>query len=235
MKNDISNNNFDSVAFGKRLKALREEKGYKQGKLAELLGKSDVQSISKWENGKNVPEFETLCRLREIFNVSFDYLLAIIDYKHVENVEISELTGLSDESIEVLRAINERNSSHDESIKCGSNLEKGTLDFINFILEKTYNEYFPLKEVEDKELIYTLFATMNEYIHSENATVYYKSKTGGLWSDYSNDIAFSVPDGTGAFKGEYLLTDGNELYSEAKLRIITNTLYEYRKGGTNNG
>lgn len=230
MKNDISNNSFDSIAFGQRLKKLRRNKGYKQEKLAELVRVSDAQSISKWENGKSVPEFKTLCRLREIFDVSFDNLLALTDYTHVENEEISELTGLSDESIEVLRTIKERQNQFPSSV-----LEKGTLDFINYILEKTYTEYFPMNELGDKELIYTLFATMNEYVNSANATVYYREKNGGLWTDYSNDIAFSVTDKTGANKGEYLLTDGNELYSESKLRIITNTLYEYRKGGTNNG
>lgn len=217
-KNDIQ-----EKVVSERIKKLREERGLTQDELAHELGYENRQTVAKWESGK-MPTLQALRLLAIFFDVSSEYILGLTRYTHPENEKISELTGLSDESIEVLRAINERNSSHDESIKCGSNLEKGTLDFINFILEKTYNEYFPLKEVEDKELIYTLFATMNEYIHSANATVYYRKEDGGLWTNYSNDVPFSVPN-----SNDYLLIDGNKLLSEYKLNIISNTLFQYRK------
>ena len=104
--NDISNTSSDYFNYTKvsqRLKELREEKGLTQGDVAQYLGKSDVQSISKWENRRAFPEFEMLRSLRQLYDVSFDYLLGIDDFRNKGNKEFSELTGLSDESIEVLR------------------------------------------------------------------------------------------------------------------------------------
>lgn len=54
-----------------RLKKLRQESGYSQQQLADKLNISR-QAISKWENGKAIPDIENLQLLCEIYDVSFD-------------------------------------------------------------------------------------------------------------------------------------------------------------------
>ena len=62
------------VEFGKRLKALRREKGLKQIDMAEIMGMTDRQYQS-CEYGKvNVPA-TTLNFFADYFGVTTDYLL----------------------------------------------------------------------------------------------------------------------------------------------------------------
>lgn len=60
--------------LGKRIAALRKEKGMTQEELAEKLGVSP-QAISKWENGQSCPDISLLPRLAVIFGVTTDLLL----------------------------------------------------------------------------------------------------------------------------------------------------------------
>lgn len=57
-----------------RLKALREEKGISQQKLAIDLNVSQA-SISKYENGTAEPDISMLFAMADYFHVSIDYLV----------------------------------------------------------------------------------------------------------------------------------------------------------------
>lgn len=61
-----------------RFKELRIKKGLTQQNLADLL-KIDRTSISKYENGKQLPEIEILKDMAKFFNVTTDYLLGRSD------------------------------------------------------------------------------------------------------------------------------------------------------------
>ena len=65
--------------FGERLKELRLEKGYTQNQIAKILNVSG-NTIYAWENDKQEPSMHTLLNLREIFNVSLDYLFGKSDF-----------------------------------------------------------------------------------------------------------------------------------------------------------
>lgn len=67
--------------FSKRLKQLRKENNYSQEYISQLLNVSR-QSYSRYENGNSQPEFSTLIRIADIFNVSLDYLLCRTDNRH---------------------------------------------------------------------------------------------------------------------------------------------------------
>lgn len=58
-----------------RIKRLRSERGYSQDDLARLVGVSRV-AVLKWESGQieNL-KLANLSRLRDIFGVSYDYLI----------------------------------------------------------------------------------------------------------------------------------------------------------------
>ena len=61
--------------LGKRIGALRREKGLKQDELAEKLGISP-QAVSKWETDQTCPDISLLPTLAKILGVSVDELLS---------------------------------------------------------------------------------------------------------------------------------------------------------------
>jgi len=57
-----------------RLKTLRLGQGITQDELAQKLN-INRNAISRYENGKRQPDYETLKRIADYFSVSIDYLL----------------------------------------------------------------------------------------------------------------------------------------------------------------
>ncbi|MBR2926012.1 MAG: helix-turn-helix transcriptional regulator [Clostridia bacterium] len=64
-----------NTTLGKRIAALRHEKGLKQDELAEQLGVTP-QAVSKWENDQTCPDITLLPLLASILGVSVDELLS---------------------------------------------------------------------------------------------------------------------------------------------------------------
>jgi len=60
--------------IGRNLAELRREKKFTQQALAEKINYSD-KAISRWERGETLPDIETLCKICDIFGVTFEYLL----------------------------------------------------------------------------------------------------------------------------------------------------------------
>ena len=60
--------------FQIRLKKLREEKNMSQYVFAKDFGIAQ-STVGGWESGKREPNFETVQKLADYFNVSVDYLL----------------------------------------------------------------------------------------------------------------------------------------------------------------
>lgn len=58
----------------KMLRTLRKNKGLSMKSLGEIIGVAE-STISQYETGKREPDFETLLKIAEYFNVSTDYLL----------------------------------------------------------------------------------------------------------------------------------------------------------------
>lgn len=64
----------DQQKVGKFLKELRSEKAYTQEQLAEMLGVSN-RSISRWENGVTMPDFDLLILMSKIYTVEIGEIL----------------------------------------------------------------------------------------------------------------------------------------------------------------
>ena len=60
--------------IAKNLVELRKANKLTQGALAEKLNYSD-KAVSRWEHAETLPDIETLCRICDIYGVSFEYLL----------------------------------------------------------------------------------------------------------------------------------------------------------------
>lgn len=70
--------------LSKRLKMLRNEKGYMQKFVADKIGVRS-NTLSGYENGTRSPDPDTINKLAELYNVTTDYLLG-----RTENPEVSE-------------------------------------------------------------------------------------------------------------------------------------------------
>lgn len=96
---------------GDRLKLVRDDQGYSQEKLAEMLNIGQLQ-IWRYENGETEPKGEVLARIAKFLNVSTDYLLGLTDdpHGHLQN-DLSEkerriLSALrNNEPIQAIKAI----------------------------------------------------------------------------------------------------------------------------------
>ena len=66
--------NNDVSIFNERIKELREELGLSQCDLAIKINRSNT-TVSAWECGRTEPDFGTLIKLADEFNVTTDYLL----------------------------------------------------------------------------------------------------------------------------------------------------------------
>lgn len=63
------------IKFAENLKQLRQGAGITQARLAEMMG-VDQRTVSAWEKGVCEPSFETLSKLCEFFDESFDGILS---------------------------------------------------------------------------------------------------------------------------------------------------------------
>jgi transcriptional regulator with XRE-family HTH domain len=119
--------------FGKRLRQLRKEKGLTQAELAKLLSIGE-STVSFYESGKRQPDYETLIRLAEVFNVSVDYLLGRTTLDGTKRIDGSYKLDKekSNNGIETIAA----HRSDDPMSELPEEARKSLEEFKEFILRK---------------------------------------------------------------------------------------------------
>ena len=65
-------------SFGKNLKELRKERSLLQANVAKELCVTEA-TVSRWELGKQEPDFDMLIKIAKYFGVSTDFLLGLED------------------------------------------------------------------------------------------------------------------------------------------------------------
>ena len=80
---------------GAVIKELREKSHLTQAELARQLGVTRA-GVNAWEQGISVPSTQYIVELAQFFHVSTDLLLC------VEHTQTLDVTGLSDEEIDIL-------------------------------------------------------------------------------------------------------------------------------------
>ena len=98
---EINNN-----IFSQKLAFLLDKNKTPQKELAEVLGVTR-QMVSLYANGQSLPDIEKLQKIANFYNVTVSYLLGDSDCKEAKNEDIHLAIGLTEESIERLRTINE--------------------------------------------------------------------------------------------------------------------------------
>jgi len=139
--------------FRFRLKELREEKNISRSDLAEILGVS-TQTIANYENGHREPNFDTLLKIADYFNVTVDYLIGRSEYRTVEE-QISKRSKFERTVGESLKEVIMNKKL--EEIRRDEKIEKETGTFIEEILEPLMNSaatvfYYVLLESSDTKL-----------------------------------------------------------------------------------
>lgn len=92
----------DKKAFGKRLQKYREEAGYSQEKLGEIISRSSI-FISYMERGVKSPSIDTLILIANALKISVDLLLG----DEVQNNHLPRLRYL-EEKMESLSSMEQQ-------------------------------------------------------------------------------------------------------------------------------
>ena len=66
----------DQEKFGKLIKEIRKKNGLTQNDLANKYHVT-YQAVSKWENGKNLPDMTLIKQIASDYNVSLDDMLGV--------------------------------------------------------------------------------------------------------------------------------------------------------------
>ncbi|AEH47105.1 helix-turn-helix domain-containing protein [Parageobacillus thermoglucosidasius] len=106
--------------LGERLKLCREKKGLSQKEVAEKIGIKN-NTLSNYESGERRPDYETLCKLADLYEVSLDYLIKGQEHKEEKenkNLFFFDIEGLTEEEIEEIKR-------HIEYVKWKAKQERG--------------------------------------------------------------------------------------------------------------
>ncbi len=96
--------------FSARLSQLRKEKGIRQKQCAEILG-VESSKYNKWENGKNRPDYDMVCKLANLFDTTTDYLLGNSDerykdeHKNFDNLKKEFMAEVGDKLLNFFKSI----------------------------------------------------------------------------------------------------------------------------------
>ncbi len=100
------------MLLGKRIKALRKEKGLTQQQLGDMINVTKV-SICCYEKGTRNPSFQTLGDLSRVFGVDLNYFLGIDDYVVAEDKEDYHIP-MAQEEIDFILEMRTNTKLHDQ-------------------------------------------------------------------------------------------------------------------------
>jgi transcriptional regulator with XRE-family HTH domain len=90
------------MSLSEKLRKMREDRHWSQETVADMM-KIGRSTISRYETGKSVPNYETVLRFSEVYRVEKDYLVAELDqfqpkpgFKIEENMADPDLAFLKE-------------------------------------------------------------------------------------------------------------------------------------------
>jgi len=93
--------------FSERLKDLRIESGYKQDEIAKALNVT-TSAYGYYEQGRNEPPLQTINKIANIYGISSDYLLGLIDTpNHSLQYSITEELTLNESEVKTIKYMKE--------------------------------------------------------------------------------------------------------------------------------
>lgn len=119
------------MSLGDKIKYLRTDKGIERAVLAETLGIS-YHALSKYETSEREPDYETVKRIADYFEVTTDYLLGRTPKKEAKYI----FTGTNEdeydfrEQSEIDRATSDLRQALDIAIAKGKMTKEDAIDVI---------------------------------------------------------------------------------------------------------
>ncbi|MFP7234184.1 helix-turn-helix transcriptional regulator [Bacillus subtilis] len=114
-----------TVKFNETLKKLRREKNLSQKELGNKLGLAE-STIGMYEQGKRQPDYETLLKIADFFEVTLDFLLG--NPKDASSVKEKEAAYIiSDPDLQI--AFKDASDFSEEA-------RRQAIDFIEYLKEK---------------------------------------------------------------------------------------------------
>ncbi|HBL6539367.1 TPA: helix-turn-helix transcriptional regulator [Listeria monocytogenes] len=141
--------------FSKRLSELRKKKGFSQYKLADELGFSRGQ-VANYEQGTREPDYQTLLKIAEFFNVSTDYLLGRDDNNLADTIAAHIDSNASEEEMEeILAYIEEKRKKYanEEEIDITDIAAKKDADVAKFVEENPDFKAVAARVMNDEEAV----------------------------------------------------------------------------------
>lgn len=211
------------IEFGKFISSLRKEKNLTQDELAEKLNISSGKTISKWENGNSIPDFETIIQLSKEFDISL-YELSICEKIKDKNITKEDISKIIDKK--QLKKISLKKSLLFTSIVIITIIS--IISFIYTILNYNTTKVYTLESQNSEFIIDGTYTKTKDYSVLAITKVYYvgEDKTLPLTkvSDY-NYTLFNNSD----IMYNYKLAKTIDLNSETtlnKLLLTTNILID---------
>lgn len=125
---------------GERIKREREGMGLKPKDFLRQIYKSEQshKTLKEWEDGKRLPDLDSLSRMAELFNCDIGYLLGDYDESNREAADVKGLTGLSEIAVERLKRM-WSSIKRDNAAGWSGTFDMQELKVINTLLEYDYS------------------------------------------------------------------------------------------------
>lgn len=175
----------DQIKIGKFISSLRKEKGYTQQDLADKLNVSN-KSISRWENGKTMPDLSIIPNLCKVLGISINELFC------GERLASDEYQKKFEENIIINMDLLKKKIKKISKILVLTILVMFVLVFGGLLLFICYKEYTYTKVDISDNNIETKVCRFKEYISLELST---KDHTAFLYDlDYNEDKKIYIID-----------------------------------------
>ncbi len=209
--------------IGKRIKTLREEKGWTQEELASKLHFSRSAWKEK-EDGRADMKTEVIVQLAQLFDVTTDYILTGVE---AHNAGIAAETGLSNNVIDYLRQAKSKADSKNRFVResdvtlsavntlLGSKRGQRIVEDIWQYLQADYNPPFTGVTKSAKKLpVIAIAYEAKTIIEGEEHELFIQADkiSGALNNAHLGHITSSLKD----WKEEYAAADGSEASKHRK-------------------
>lgn len=174
------------IKIGKKITELLKQNGKNQQDLVKALG-FNKSKISKWCNGKNIPEDNELIKIADFFNVSLSYLKCQTHTKNADNEIICKTLQIDEKAAESLK--NNKNIS-----QYGKKQQKEFKE--NFGITYSDISNFLINSDKLKKVLYQEAISVLTYYTSSNYREKYEDAINEIELELTNnelDLDNSIP------------------------------------------
>jgi len=200
---------YNYYSIGDRIRNLRVQNNMTQDEFKEELGKHGLRigrnTISSIENGKESAfTFDFLKTASKIFCCDIGYLLGEYNEKKIETHYICEVTGLSEQAINVLLRLKEYNKKTAYSDILSTIIEFGNCEYFLSLIAKRISYHSEKKGLKGQDLVKNMIErSMYLDIDGTFSAVY---KDGLIDSILQTEFIKMLPDISNEYLIKYSIT-----------------------------